>query len=196
MWRWFAVLAFCFGLYQWWSDRAVEHGPGVLVKEEPEQSRLYSSDPILHDGYKIQPLAEFSLEARVLGREDYSMGREADLSPVDLALGWGVMSDSSVLEHIDINQRGRFYYWRVQKFPVPRRQIETQSANMHMIPASDYVEDRLDDVVEGDIIQLRGKLVKVEAADGWRWQSSLTRNDTGGGACELIWVEDFQIKQL
>ena len=26
------------------------------------------------------------------------------------------------------------------------------------------------------------------AADGWRWRSSLTRDDSGGGACELVYV--------
>jgi hypothetical protein len=29
--------------------------------------------------------------------------------------------------------------------------------------------------------------------DGWRWRSSLTRNDTGAGACEVIFVRDFQV---
>jgi hypothetical protein len=36
---------------------------------------------------------------------------------------------------------------------------------------------------------VRGYLVEARGADGWRWRSSLTREDTGAGACELIWVE-------
>ncbi|HRN63018.1 MAG TPA: hypothetical protein PLF73_11205, partial [Luteimonas sp.] len=36
----------------------------------------------------LTPLAGFSVSARVLGRKDYSTGREADFSPTDLALGW------------------------------------------------------------------------------------------------------------
>jgi hypothetical protein len=31
--------------------------------------------------------------------------------------------------------------------------------------------------------------VRVEAADGWSWTSSLTRDDTGPGACEVMWVD-------
>ena len=57
--------------------------------------------------------------------------------PEDLALGWGRMSDSDVLAKIDITQSGRFYYWHVDDFPIPRREIETSSANMHMIPSDD-----------------------------------------------------------
>jgi hypothetical protein len=32
-------------------------------------------------------------------------------------------------------------------------------------------------------------LVEADGRDGWKWRSSLTRDDTGDGACELMWVE-------
>ena len=78
-------------------------------------------------------------------------------------------------------------------FPIPRRAIETESANMHIIPADEQIEDALDNIVKGNIIELTGYLVFIEGKDGWKWKSSLTRNDTGGGACEVIWVNDFKI---
>ncbi len=28
---------------------------------------------------------------------------------------------------------------------------------------------------------------------GWRWKSSLTRKDTGNGACELVWVKQMKV---
>jgi hypothetical protein len=38
-------------------------------------------------------------------------------------------------------------------------------------------------------------LVKVEQpSSGWRWVSSLSREDTGAGACELIWVESLSVR--
>jgi hypothetical protein len=50
------------------------------------------------------------------------------------------------------------------------------------------------EIRNGDIVQLSGSLVNVVSeSDGWRWKSSQTRNDTGKGACELIWVESLQI---
>ncbi|MBU2706785.1 hypothetical protein KCM76_12395, partial [Zooshikella marina] len=58
---------------------------------------------------------------------------------------------------------------------------------------NEFVEDALKSVKKGDIIQLVGSLVNVDANDGWRWRSSMTRTDTGGGSCELIWVENFSI---
>jgi hypothetical protein len=44
----------------------------------------------------------------------------------------------------------------------------------------------------GSLVRFSGYLVKVEAPDGWAWVSSLTRDDTGAGACELVWVDDLE----
>jgi len=40
----------------------------------------------------------------------------------------------------------------------------------------------------GDRVRIDGWLVNVEAGDGWRWRSSLTREDSGSGACELVYA--------
>lgn len=192
-WRNLAVLAVVgFGAWQYWSDRPVKVAPGVTVAAEPQQTDA-RGDEFVHKGYTIAPLQTFDIEARVLGVKTYRMGREADLSPVDLALGWGRMSDSAVLAQVDISQGNRFYFWRVKEFPIPREEIERSSANMHMIPADSGVERRLDQVREGQRVRIQGWLVEARGQDGWRWRSSLSRNDTGAGACEVIYVRDITI---
>jgi len=95
---------------------------------------------------------------------------------------------------IDISQSGRFYYWQTKAFPIPRREIETHSANMHMIPADAAVAYQLKRVRVGDVVSLDGLLVEADKANGWRWRSSLTRDDTGGGACELVYVQSLTIQ--
>ena len=37
-------------------------------------------------------------------------------------------------------------------------------------------------------VRIDGWLVEASASDGWRWRSSTTRDDTGGGACEVVYV--------
>lgn len=180
-------------VWQCQGAETVSLGPGVKVAEAPRQSSLNNADSFEHEDYKVTPLADFTMQAKVLSRENYMLDRESDLSPIDLALGWQQMSDESVLSDIEISQSGRWYRWRVKQFPIPKRAIETQSANMHMVPADDFIASKLDDVVAGQIIRLEGQLIKAEATDGWRWQSSLSREDTGASACELIYVTDLQI---
>ncbi|MDH3640222.1 MAG: hypothetical protein OES09_17415 [Gammaproteobacteria bacterium] len=189
------LLAFI-GWFVFFKQTHVSYGPGVFAPDSPEQQELDSADSFTVDGYSITPLADFKIEAKALSIKSYRSGRESDLSPVDFAFGWGRMSDESVLENLEISQSGRWYRWRAEQLPIPRREIETHSANMHLIPDSRATHSAIKKARPGDIVEINGSLVKVEANDGWKWISSLTRNDTGRRACELIWVEDFQIKEL
>ena len=166
----------------WWTGRPVVHGPGQVAPDAPVQELLADASVFRFNDYTVTPLATFEMRARVLSREDYYLGREAELSPVDLAVGWGPMSDESVLDNIDISQSGRFFHWRVNEFPIPRQAIETHSANMHFVPADDVVSRHLKRVRTGQVVSVKGYLVRIEADDNWHWQSSLRRDDTGNGA--------------
>ena len=168
-------------------------GSGVFAPDPPKQESLVSAESFLFEGYTITPLASFDIKAKVLSRKNYRRGRAADLSPTDLALGWGRMSDERVLDSIKISQSGRWYRWRVDTFPIPQRELETHSANMHLIPANKSVLSAIKQTRKGDIVEFSGSLVKVHADDGWHWNSSLTRADTGGHACEVVWVENFMV---
>jgi hypothetical protein len=59
---------------------------------------------------------------------------------------------------------------------------------MHMIPADAATAKELGRVRIGDKVRIDGWLVEADAPDGWRWRSSLTREDSGGGACEVVYV--------
>ncbi len=167
----------------------VSYSPGPIAPNSPVQEKITSAPVFQKKGYIIRPLARFQIEARVLSRERYRFDRGAALSPIDLALGWGPMSDQAVLDQIDISQGGRFYRWRVDQYPIPRKDIIEHSANMHMIPAADDVEKDLLAVRKGEIVLVEGYLVKATSDKGAVWTSSLTRKDSGDGACELVWVE-------
>lgn len=172
---------------------SVTLGPGIKVDEQPRQHNLKQQTSFTLKDYRITTLANFELKAKVLARENYLLGRESDLSPVDFALGWGQMSDESILSKIAITQSGRWYHWRVDDFPIPRKAIETQSANMHLVPANAAVANLIKQVKKGQVIAMSGYLIRVDANDGWRWQSSLTREDTGANACELVYVEHIEL---
>jgi hypothetical protein len=137
----------------------------------------------------LRPLAGFSIDARVLSREDYGLGREADFSPTDLALGWQRMREDTVLSRLDISQSSRWYNYRWQgEPPLPPNEIARSSANMHMIPSDAATAAALRRVRAGDEVRIDGWLVEVAADDGWRWRSSLSRDDKGSGACEVVYV--------
>ncbi len=165
---------------------------GILAPADPIQTKHELPAPITKEEFTILPLANFSLEGKILSKKRYFLGKEAALSPVDFAMGWGAMSDKNIVKKIKISQHGRWYYWKAKRFPIPRREIETHSANMHLIPANKEVKKALLKADEGQIVKFSGYLVKVIAPD-WSWKSSLTRKDTGNHACEVVYVKTFNV---
>jgi len=183
-----------FGYYYWKNDRPVTHeGKGQIAKEQPKQTPSKEKEFKFGDGYTVHPLADFDITARVLSNERYYIDNESELAPVDLAMGWGQMSDDAVLSKLKISQRNRWFYWKCDSYPIPRDQIEHNAANMHLIPADENIEKLIKSVNIGNLVHFKGHLVKVTKSDGWKWQSSLARDDTGNGSCEVVFVKEFQI---
>jgi hypothetical protein len=184
-----------FAAWRDWSQREIVHPPGIVVAQQPRQEVLARAESMNIDGYEVTRRARFELRARVLSRENYYLGSEADLSPIDLALGWGSMSDQAVLDRIEVTQGSRWYFTRYAlPPPIPEREIIRHSGNMHMVPADSGVLRELKRVRQGDIVRARGYLVDVDHASGFYWRTSLSRNDTGGGSCEIFYLERFEIE--
>ena len=74
-----AVLA-ALALAAFWRERhrAVAQPPGVLASAEPRQTALDGNVPPIQRGaFLITPAARFELQARVLSRADYHLGKES-----------------------------------------------------------------------------------------------------------------------
>jgi hypothetical protein len=140
----------------------------------------------------FDPKARYRVAARVLSSERYYMGWSADVAPLDLALGWGEMSDPGVDEVLDWGQGFRWYTWSWKKASsFTNGDVAPQSANVHVVPASQNLKRALLALDAGDIVQLEGFLVNIRGPEGQHWRSSLTRADTGGGSCELLYTTEL-----
>jgi len=164
---------------------------------EPVQNSVGLPRPWDRDGYTFTPLAHFAVHAVVLSRERYRQDPEAKLAPVDLALGWGPMSEPGNINALRISQDHRWYQysWSGEP-PITEATIARSSANMHLIPAEAAVRAELLQVRRHELVDFSGYLVEIRRADGWHWRSSTSREDTGGGACEVVWVERLEHRPL
>jgi hypothetical protein len=183
-------------LYGIVSTREIKHPAGILVPSEPKQVIIPNPEPWRHGNRLVVPLAHFSLEARVLSTERYRFDNFADLSPIDVALGWGPMSDQRILDHLDIGQGSRCYlmFPHDGKPPLPMAALLASSSNMHMLPSNDDVKDQLLSLRRGNIVELKGYLVGIQEDRRWTWVSSASRTDTGNGACEIVWVVALKVR--
>ena len=178
----------------WYLHRPITYPPGVLVISEPQQIKLPADIPSFAQGqFHLKPLAIFSIDARVLHRKVYRYDKQAALVPVDLALGWGPMSDQSVLDQLKISQSARFYWYEYRRPPIPKEQIISHSTNVHIIPSTPAIAARCKSLRAGALVHLSGDLVEASGPEIQSWKSSLSRTDTGNGACELLWVKKMSI---
>ncbi len=74
-----------------------------------------------------------------------------------------------------------------------RAYVASHTANTHLIPASGRIASALAHVRRGDVVRLEGDLVDVSSPDGFVWKTSLSRTDTGPGACETLYVRAVTI---
>jgi hypothetical protein len=192
----FLLIILSIAVYNFLMSREIRYPPGVLVGSEPRQVIIRNPESWKIGNREIVPLAAYSLTARVLGKEQYRFDDVADISPIDLALGWGPMSDQSILDKLDISQGSRwcFLYPKTPSVPLPT--LMQCSSNMHIIPADGSIKRRLKRLRVGEIIDLSGYLIGVREGGRWIWVTSLTNTQTGAGACKVFWVEHLSIRKV
>lgn len=185
----FLLGALAYGGYNAYTHREMEQPDGILAPDQPFQGPT-SRGPIKYKDHIIDFLAEYQIRARVLSTEIYYSDPGAKISPIDIALGWGPMSDNKIIESLKISQSGRFYFYGWDEAPLVSEEIMSHhSANVHMVPANSLIEKQLKALRRGQLVNFKGYLIRVNGFNGSEWKSSLTRTDTGPGACEVFYVE-------
>jgi hypothetical protein len=136
----------------------------------------------------IEFLASYQITAAVKSISNYSTDYASQVSPMDLVLAWGKLNQSEIDSHIRYSQNGRWYFFQYDAdSPVDLAYIQEHSANVHLIPANDRILSQIKQLRKNDTVQLAGYLVSVLFESG-SWTSSLTRQDAGDGACEIMYV--------
>jgi hypothetical protein len=173
----------------------------IDVSRPPDQTPLAGPDPIRLEaaGYEfvITPLADYVLRGVVVSRERYHSGWNAALAPCDVAVVWGELAADGVWRKLDWSQSNRWYFWRWHgEQPFSNSVVAKNSSNTHLVPASSEVARAARSLAPGDVTELTGELVRIDGRRGqekvW-WKSSLTRDDTGDGSCELLYLRRLRV---
>ena len=185
--------AVIWGIVTWTMGPVFHTPPGILVAEEPVQQTCPTHDLPKVKEYNISAVATYNIKARVLHKKLYYTGGN-DLVPYDIALGWGRMSDESILGKMTITQGNRFYFYEYEgSAPIPEKEIIAHSSNNHLIPANSTVASAIKGLYPGEVVTLSGYLVNVSGPNSFHWATSLSRTDTGAGACEVMYVEKIAV---
>ena len=171
------------------------------VEQEPRQTRT-SRRPfdVSWDGesYRVNPQYDYDITGMIVSFRHHDnnsrMHRLADdhLNMLDVCVVWGNNTKTAQLDKLD--------FWNgIFTCNVQTRDQQAwesfdmnQLSNNHLISNDEFVRDRVRDIKVGDQIRVQGMLASYESPGGLRG-TSVTRTDTGDGACETIYVERFEI---
>jgi len=170
----------------------------LLNIAEPIQETT-SGEITMSSGVKIEKLATYSITGRVVSTHTFfnpinPMNR---FSPRDISIVWGALSDPEVDKDIrwgrDRIALGPRFLAYVTNADAHRKygDIDIMLSNNHMIPANKKIRRQLMAIKKKDFVRIEGYLVSASFNSSGQTEtvrSSLSRTDTGAGACELIYV--------
>lgn len=176
-----------------------------IARGAPTQENLSSAESrtlvVSEYAYTIVPKAAYTIDGLVvsLHKSDsfLDVTHEHDpLNTIDLCVVWGPNITTNGYRKVSYKSGDFtcFYKWTTEEDPPFSGQF---LANNHLVPATGAIAAFIQDIEIGDQVRLSGKLADYTVAkDGitlGRRNTSLTREDTGNGACEIIYLTEARI---
>ena len=177
------------------------------LREEPRQvavRRAPLESTINGVKYAIQPRFSYDLYGLVVSLHesdawwDYAHREWGDhINVADFCMVWGDNVRNDAYRAISFSNTQWECHWSTGSSEAWKAFSESAVANNHIVTDNPAIARELRKVRVGDQVRLRGYLAdytvyKNGAPAGMR-VSSTTRTDTGPGACEVVYVEDFDI---
>jgi hypothetical protein len=159
---------------------------------EPIQTMVTNREDFYYQGgdvrWRLNPRATFIIAGRITSSKRYH-DEQGELLPYDLIMTWGELSNPAVDQWLSWEQSLRIghFNWSANT-PYTREYINSHAANIHIIPASDNLEQAIGELELNDTALMAGLLVDAYSKEGYI-ETSLTREDTGLGACEVYYLE-------
>ena len=158
---------------------------------EPIQTE-YQNNKTLKKGNKtinIDMLYKYEITGRVTNIEKYNNNEIfSKISPLDVGISWGETANKYNHNKIKYSSIGDRKIYSSYDYDAVYNSFET--SNNHLIPKNDKIKKYLSLIKRNDYIRIEGYLVNV-STNNWYTKSSTTRNDTGDGACEIIYVTNI-----
>jgi hypothetical protein len=151
--------------------------------------------------YTLTPKASYDISGLVVSQHRgdalLNLFHEADPGNVkDVCVVWGEVITNGSYRKVRFRSEEFTCYYHWSGVITPPFDPEKMSNN-HLIPAAPSVAAQIDTIHVGDQIRMRGLLVDYRVTkDGqevFRRRTSLTRKDTGNGACEILYTTDLSV---
>lgn len=173
--------------------------------QSPRQTETYM-DPFQVEAnditYNIYPEYDYTLHGVVVSYHDsdawwdiYHHGSWQDfLNIKDLCVIWGRNVSSGVYRDMQFSNTTWTCFASWQDQHAGSLFSMTNLSNNHLLASDSAINEAIMSVEVGDHIALKGVLASYSHSDGqFTRGTSVVRTDTGNGACETIFIEEFEI---
>jgi hypothetical protein len=163
--------------------------------EIPVQDDLSAGRSFRDGDFTIDVLAGYDIYGIVVHHESYHWDRLSSISSLDLGIAFGdFVRHPELINRFQFSQFDRFITIK-PKGSMPAddwTQYSWQVSNNHLIFSNNELAKIVHAASRGDRVRLKGYLIKASTGN-LAFTSSLTRHDTGAGACEIIFVTDARV---
>ncbi len=166
--------------------------------QQPTRRDHFSTE-IAEHRYDIRPQYEYDLTGLVVSYRHHDGNRALHkrwndhLNMLDICVVWGETAASGVLDRLSF-WNGRFTCnVKTSDRDAWSRFDMTELSNNHLLSDQRSIRSAVKQLNVGDQIRVRGVLASYTTNGGAERGTSTTRTDTGDGACETIYVEQFEI---
>ncbi len=178
----------------------VEFRPEVLSEPRQTATRARPFDAAFNGvAYRVEPEYEYELAGMVVSFRHHDDNSRMHflandhLNMMDVCVIWGDSAASKLLHKLK--------FWNgIFTCNVQTRDSEAweafnmqQLSNNHLISDDEFIRDQVKAIRIGDQIRVKGYLASYGSEKGGKRGTSTTRTDTGDGACETVFVEQFDI---
>lgn len=180
--------------------------PGNLLLEPTQTKTDTAPFEVSMNGvtYIIKPLFAYDLYGMVVSQHassswfDYYHDKWNDfLNLKDVCVVWGKNVENASYKYFDFYS-GSWTCYAKSKPGIDEAKWSqfgfNQISNNHLLSNSAEINKKILSAEKGDRIHLKGYLVEYSTKDGsFKRGTSITRDDGGNGACETVFLTDFEI---
>lgn len=173
------------------------------LEREPIQTETTTPPFQIEKGqvpYTITPLYNYDLVGFVVSEHrtdtwfDYYHKQWNDSFNVkDLCVIWGDNAMSGIYNNMKFKSGSWTCYYSSSDYATWNAFSHNALSNNHLLTASPEIEKLLLSIRRGDQVRIKGYLAEYKDNEGFKRGSSITRNDTGNGACETVYVSELQL---
>ena len=175
------------------------------VRAEPQQHAAMTPAFAAHAGkvdYRVAPVADYEISGLVVSRHDAAAwwdwihrASNDHLNVVDFCMVWGANAADGAYEKMSFSSGQFVCYIETDDATAAQPQYIRALSNNHLLTEDAAIARQLRKVRIGDQIRISGQLASYSHDAGFAFTrgTSTTRDDSGNGACETVFVRGVDV---